>query len=231
MKSWKFDEDLFRTLDDITGYSFSKIAHLSGIPQQAISRYVTGDYDLPLQILIKICNAIRFPIHYLIIEDGDNKCDIGRHTLVAKEDWKPVYFSGQACAHIFTSKGIQWKDVGEAMGMAQMNAKKRFLGERRFPVNDFIYTCNRLNLSPFLFLIDPNKPARRTGKAAESDTLERIETLTNALAALQLKYDQLAEQMRKLQKDKERTPVRYVDDGILMAAEPEPTLKTKNKKK
>lgn len=230
MKHWKFDENLFRVLDDITGYSFNRIAQLSGIQQQAISRYVTGDYALPLQILIKICNAIRFPIYYLIKED-DSLNDVGRHLLIAKEDWKPVYFSGQASEHIFSTKGINWKDVGEAMGMAQMNAKKRFLGERRFPVNDFIQTCNRLNLSPFLFLIDPNrKPAKRSSKGAEDEILTRIDTLQNTLAALQQKYDLLAEQMRKLQEDKASTTRRYADDGIFMAAEQETIFKTNKKK-
>ena len=230
MRNWKFDYDSFRVLDDIAGYSFAKIAKMSGIPQQAISRYVIGEYDLPLQILIKICNSIRLPIHYLIIEE-DKQRTLNREDIVPMDKWKPVYFDSNGAEYIFTSHGIQWKDVGEAMGVAQMNAKKRFVAGRRFPVNDFVKTCNKIKLSPFLFLIDPNRKVAKKSKAQVSEeAMEKIEQLTNALADLQIKYKDLEEKLQRLQDNKITRPVSY-SDGIMLAAEQEEIYNKKCDKK
>lgn len=180
---------LFSNLTKVLDISGAEIARRCGLKQPVLNRYMTGEFVLPVQILIQICNALRMPSSYFVSEDGSHLFPNRETATLPYDDWRPVEWDCQAVEVTFgDGEGrIFWKDVAEAMGVSPQKPHDRFLLRTRFPVNDFLKTCNNLDIPPFRFLVDRNddRKADRKGEktAVGDDTLRaEVKALTGKLA-------------------------------------------------
>lgn len=232
MKTYTFNTELFRELDELTGLTFTKIAKKAGMSQQAVSRYVCGNYVIPTQTLISISNALHFPIHLFITEDGVSIIPSQEQATIPASKWKPVYFDYKAGDRIFTQMGIGWKTVAEAMDITPQNAHNRFNGKVKFPFDDFLMACSNLNIAPSMFLIDHNEAKAESKSKKEATNNEIIALLRHDIAELQFKYTQLEKRLAEVE-GLHRRNINVYQDAYANAAEPESKLyrSTKNKKK
>lgn len=211
---WSFNMLLFSRISKVLDISEAEIARRCGMTQQALNRYTSADIMLSVQKLLKICNAMRMPTYYFVSEDNHHIVPDRETATIPLDHWHPITWDKQAVELIFGDRKGQifWKDVAEAMGVTSQKPHDRFLLRKRFPVSDFLQTCNKLNLSPFQFLIDPNRtiPAKRkhgsnmpggsgVGKAALPSPYSadiaalcrKIDSLSESVADLTQKYHSL----------------------------------------
>ena len=211
MDKWSFNMSLLGRLSKVLDISEAEIARRCGMTQQVLNRYTGADITVSVQVLLKICNALRMPAHYFVSEDNNHAAPSREVATIPADRWQPVEWDTQAVELTFgDGEGqIYWKDVAKAMGVTSQKPHDRFLLRTRFPIDDFLQTCNRLSLSPFRFLIDPNRevPARRKrsatvpGASPSGKTppphpdiaalCHRIDTLEHTVADLQKQYADL----------------------------------------
>ena len=200
---------LFSRISKVLDISEAEIARRCGMTQQVLNRYTSTDIMLSVQNLLKICNALRMPAYYFVSEDNHHVVPNRETATIPLDQWRPVTWDVQAVELTFGDREGQifWKDVAEAMGVTSQKPHDRFLLRKRFPVNDFLQTCNKLNLSPFQFLIDPNRdttakrkrgsitPGKTTSPppspATIADLCRKIDTLSETVADLTQKYQSL----------------------------------------
>ena len=231
MEKWSFNNLLLSKLSNVLDISASEIARRCGMRQQVFSRYTLNEIDISVQVLIKICNALRMPSHYFVSEDNNHILPNREEATIAANYWQPISWDRQAVEHTFgDGEGrIFWKDVAEAMGMSQQKPHNRFLLITRFPITDFLKTCSHLDISPFRFLIDNNRDCgkqknkfhRQSGHIRNEnieDLRREIKTLTETAENLTKKYRVLLERHNRL----ERMVNDYIGDNIGLAAEPDP---------
>jgi len=165
MITWTFNRKLFMQLSDVLDISYAKIAERCGLRQQVISRYVTGEIELSLQVLIKICNALRMPIYYFVSENDNHVIPNRESATLPLGLWQPITWNHQVVELTFgDGEGkIYWKDVAAVMGVSSQKPHERFLLRRRFPIEGFLTTCTHYQISPFKFLIDPNRETDKQG--------------------------------------------------------------------
>lgn len=210
---WNFNMLLFSRISKVLDVSEAEIARRSGMTQQALNRYTSADIVLSVQKLLKICNAMRMPAYYFVSEDNHHIVPSRETATIPLDHWHPITWDMQAVELTFGDREGQifWKDVAEAMGVSSQKPHDRFLLRKRFPIDDFLQTCNNLNLSPFLFLVDPNRDTQDkrkrdsslpVGSAARKTTLphpaadiaalcRKIDTLSATVANLTQKYQSL----------------------------------------
>lgn len=210
---WSFNNLLFSRISKVLDVSEAEIARRCGMTQQALNRYTSADIMLSVQKLLIICNAMRMPAYYFVSEDNHHIVPNRETATIPLDHWHPITWDKQAVELTFGDRKGQifWKDVAEAMGVTSQKPHDRFLLRKRFPIDDFLQTCNNLNLSPFLFLIDPNRatqdkrkrdsslpvgsPARKTTlphPAADIAALcRKIDMLSATVADLTQKYQSL----------------------------------------
>ena len=211
---WSFNMLLFSRISKVLDISEAEIARRCGMTQQALNRYTSADIMLSVQKLLKICNAMRMPTYYFVSEDNHHIVPNRETATIPLDHWHPITWDKQAVELTFGDRKGQifWKDVAEAMGVTSQKPHDRFLLRKRFPVNDFLQTCNKLNLSPFQFLIDPNRAAPEKRKrsstmsggsaAGKADSPQpcsaditalcrKIDTLSQSVADLTQKYQSL----------------------------------------
>lgn len=219
MKKWAFNNLLFSRLSDVLEISGTEIAKRCGMTQQVFSRYTTNEIVVSVQTLIKMCNALRMPIHFFVSEDDNHVMPNREAATVATDRWHPVGWDGQAVEQIFGDGRIYWKDVAKTMGVTSQKPHDRFLLKTRFPVTDFLSTCSHFGISPFMFLIDHNRGKDKGGGKKQFDAVElnrKIDDLSAAVDGLTRKYEKLLERHNEL----ERTVREYIGDGnALVAAE------------
>ena len=158
MSTWTFNRKLLTQLSDILDISFTKIAERCGLTQQVLSRYVTGEIEVSLQVLIQLCNGLRMPINYFVSENGKDYFPTRETATIAQELWKPIEWNATVIDSIFGDGAgrIYWKDVSKIMGVSSQKAHPRFLLQTRFPITVFLSVCSKFDISPFTFLIDSN---------------------------------------------------------------------------
>ena len=210
---WSFNMLLFSRISKVLDISEAEIARRCGMTQQVLNRYTSTDIMLSVQNLLKICNALRMPAYYFVSEDNHHVVPNRETATIPLDQWRPVTWDVQAVELTFGDREGQifWKDVAEAMGVTSQKPHDRFLLRKRFPVNDFLQTCNKLNLSPFRFLIDLNRDTtakRKRGSAAPGGSAgkattpppcpadiaalcRKIDTLSKTVADLTQKYQSL----------------------------------------
>lgn len=207
MEKWSFNMLLFSNLTEVLDISGAEIARRSGMKQPVLNRYMNGEIVLPVQILIQICNALRMPAHYFVSEYNKHEIPNRESATIPLDYWRPIDWDRNAVELTFgDGEGrIYWKDVAVVMNVSSQKPHERFLLRKRFPVNDFLNTCNALNKSPFLFLVDPNwnssraKVRKTSGPAGNNERLlVDVRELTNKLADMNAavsditaKYDDL----------------------------------------
>ena len=231
---------LFSNLTKVLDISGAEIARRCNLKQPVLNRYMSGEYVLPVQVLIQICNALRMPSSYFVSEDGSHLCPNRETATLPYDDWQPVGWDNDAVELTFgDGEGrIYWKDVAGAMGVSSQKPHDRFLLRTRFPVSDFLRTCNNLNLSPFKFLVDRNDmqktdgASEKTVEAVGDDALRaevraltgRLSELNNTVSDITRKYEDLLKRHTALldrHNDLERTVRDYLglDSHVSMAAD------------
>ncbi|MBR6142500.1 MAG: helix-turn-helix domain-containing protein [Bacteroidaceae bacterium] len=166
MVKWEFNLNLLLGLSGVLDISFAEIARRSGIKQQMLSRYIQQDFVVSVGTLIKICNALRMPFYYFVTENGVSVIPERENATVPRDDWHSIRWDGQAAESVFYKNHISWADVSKAMGIKSQNARKRFLEGTRFPVDEFFDTCSKLQVSPYNFIIDRNRPEEKRRRGA-----------------------------------------------------------------
>ena len=163
MNKWSFNFLLLRKLSDVLDISESEIARRCGMKQQVFNRYTNEEVMLSMGVLMKICNSLRMPAYYFVSEDNKHEIPNRECATIPLDYWMPISWDMQAAEQTFGNGAgrIHWKDVAEAMGVTEQKPRGRFMMKTRFPVDDFLKTCNVLNLSPFLFLVDKNRDTNK----------------------------------------------------------------------
>ena len=169
MSTWTFNRKLFTQLSDVLDISFAKIAERCGLRQPVLSRYVTGEIELSLQVLIQLCNSLRMPIYYFISENGNHIIPNREAATLPLAQWQPITWNHQAAELTFgDGEGkIYWKDVAVVMGVSSQKPHERFCLRRRFPIEGFLIVCTHYQISPFKFLVDPNTEAGIQGSTSQ----------------------------------------------------------------
>lgn len=170
MEKWNFNFPLFSQLTEVMDLTGTEIARRCGLRQQVLSRYTTNERVVTIQVLLKLCNAIRMPIHFFVSENGNYIIPNRESATIPVDNWKPVSWNFANVEKTFGYKDgqIPWRDVAEVMDVTPMKPIGRFALKRRFKVTDFFTACNAFDLSPFLFLNDPNRPDDNAEGKAES---------------------------------------------------------------
>lgn len=200
MEKWTFNNLLFSRLSDVLDISGTEIARRCGITQQLFSRYTLNEVVISVQVLMKICNALRMPCHYFVSEDNNHIVPNRENATIVPDYWHPIFWDRQAVEHTFgDGEGrIYWKDVAKAMGVTPQKPHDRFLLITRFPITDFLDTCNRLNISPFRFLIDSNRYQDLSGKNNKTNFNREIYALRTQIAELSKTANDLTDKYRVL---------------------------------
>lgn len=199
MDKWSFNMPLFSRLSDVLDITGTEIARRCGLRQQVLSRYTTNEIVVSVQILLKLCNTLRMPVYYFVAEDNNFVIPNRESATIPLDEWQPISWDYDAVERIFgDGKGqIQWKDVAVVMKASSQKPHERFALKRRFKVTDFFVTCNAFNLSPFLFMIDPNRPQSTTSKTQTStppsyaELVRKVDHLESDIAELRLKLTAL----------------------------------------
>lgn len=159
MTKWSFNMLLLSRLSDVLDISGAEIARRCGLTQQVLNRYMNGDIVLSVQVLMKICNAMRMPAYHFVSEDGSSVLPIREEATLPLDCWHPIEWDIQAVELTFgDGEGrIFWKDVAKVMDISSQKPHERFLLRKRFPVDGFFTACSHYGISPFRFLIDPNR--------------------------------------------------------------------------
>lgn len=197
MNKWSFNSLLFSRLPDVLDISGAEIARRCGMKQQVFNRYTNQEVMLSVQILMTICNSLRMPIHFFVSEENNHVIPNRECATIPLDEWHPIDWNYDAVEKTFGDGGgrIYWKDVADAMDVTEQKPHDRFKLKTRFPIDGFLATCNKLNISPYLFLIDNNrdKAKRERGKrgCGPRGSAMREESLRADVAALTKKLDDL----------------------------------------
>lgn len=243
MAKWNFNELLLSKLSNVLDVSCTEIARRCHLNQSVLFHYIKRDVELPLQILLQLCNDLRMPTRYFICNNGNFVIPNRETATVEADKWKPITWNREAVELTFgDGEGkIFWKDVATIMGVTSQKPHERFLLRTRFPVNSFLLTCSHFNLSPFLFINDPNReeptkarptPKPRKQKASPppsyAELQERVEQLELEVDDLQQKFEKLLHNqeifLKRMQvniQDVHNSNI-GINDRMDMAAEPEP---------
>ena len=245
MNKWSFNSLLFSRLPDVLEISGAEIARRCGMKQQVFNRYTNQEVMLSVQILMTICNSLRMPIHFFVSEENNHVIPNRECATIPLDEWHPIDWNYDAVEKTFGDGGgrIYWKDVADAMDVTEQKPHDRFKLKTRFPIDGFLATCNKLNISPYLFLIDNNrdKAKRERGKrgcgprgsAMREESLradvaaltKKLDDLNTTVTELTAKYDDLLQRHTALL-DRHNRLERYFNDysgygHIGKAAEPE----------
>lgn len=251
MDKWSFNYSLFSKLSKVLQISEAEIARKCGLTQQVLNRYTKADIMPSVQVLLKICNALRMPTHYFVSQDSIHIIPERESATVPYDLWKPVVWNMQAVELTFgDGEGkIYWKDVSAVMGVTSQKPHERFLLRKRFPIDDFFTVCSHYDISPFRFLNDPNTPdtSKRKGHATRRNSapspwendplLADIAELRKQITALSADVDDLTKKYNTLLKSHEALSRRVSvnieninNSHLSIAAEPNPSYDTNNKK-
>ena len=201
MKTWTFNLDLFLRMSDVLDISVSEIARRAKMHQPALNRYVQQEFVISVETLIQICNALRMPFRYFVADDGVSVIPERENATVPLDNWHQVQWHGRDAERIFYAQRLSWAKVAEAMGVSKgQTAKSRFIDGTRFPIDAFLLTCTKLQVSPWEFVTDSNLPAALQGGAKHKPTRAirqepaEVTRLKNDVAELNAKLDKLQEE-------------------------------------
>lgn len=252
MDKWSFNNQLFSKLSKVLQISEAEIARQCGLTQQVLNRYTKADIMPSVQVLLKICNALRMPAYYFVLQGSNYIIPERENATLPYDKWKPVTWDMQAVELTFgDGEGkIYWKDVAAVMGVTPQKPHERFLLRKRFPIDEFFVVCSHYSISPFRFLIDPNirDSTKRKGCDAERSIapppqsndplLADIADLRRQIAALSATVDNLTKKYNTLLKSHEALSRRVGvnieninNSHLSIAAEPSTPYGVKNRNK
>ena len=213
MERWTFNSLLFCRLSNVLDISITEIAKRVGIRQQVLNRYMKNENELPVQILIKLCNALRMPCYYFVSKDNNYEMPVREIATIASDQFRFIEWDNKMVEHTFgDGEGcIFWKDVAEVMGVTPQKPHDRLLLRTRFTVADFLEICNHFGLSPFSFLVDPNKTKGKGRKGGGSTKTQGDTTLLDDIAALRREVHSLSDTVSELAWKYQSMTDRYTD--------------------
>ena len=254
MDKWTFNINLFDCLSDVLNLSVAKIAKKADIRQQTLSRYMLHEIRLSVQTLMQLCNALRMPVYYFVCKNGEEIFPEREEATLPAKVYRKAFWNVEEVERTFGDKPGQifWKDAAEAMNLANQKSHRRFRLETRFPVDDFFKACTTLQISPFRFIVDPNRPevlgisagkqkraSRNKPSQAEVAELRqevaalraKIDVITNRFDDLANRYSLLLEAHKTLAHRFGVTFHSVKDSNISISADPETEYNgSKNKK-
>lgn len=237
MLKWSFNMLLLNKLSDVLDISVLEIARRCGINQPVLYHYMKGKTELTVNTLIQMCNALRMPSRYFISENNHHIIPTRETATIESARWKPITWNRKEVELTFgDGEGkIYWKDVADVMHVTSGRPHDRFLLRTRFPISSFLLTCDHYNLSPFLFLNDPNvnipiqkMKKKPTAPPSYEELSHKVDTLEHDIADLTKKFEALLRAHEALAK---RVQVNIqnvhnshigINDHLDMAAENDP---------
>lgn len=236
MEKWSFNMPLFSRLSEVLDITGTEIARRCGLRQQVLSRYTTNESVVNIKTLLNLCNSLRMPIYFFVAENHNYVIPNRESATIPLDDWQPVSWNYDNVNRIFGDGPgkINWKDVAVAMGSSSQKPHERFSLRRRFKVDDFFVACNAFNLSPFLFLNDPNRPDGKSAKQHKAkaptpsfaELAQRIASLEQSVSDVNGKLSVLQQNYNSLQQKYDTLLRAYnklvsMNGGMDLAAEPE----------
>lgn len=216
MSKWSFNKHFLEKLSDVLDISVNEISRRSNVNQPVLYHIIKGDTEMSVQVLLKVCNGLRIPSRYFICEDNNYIIPTRETATIEADHWTDISWSADAVEGTFgDAEGqINWKYVANVMGVTSQKPHVRFLLRTRFPIGGFLETCNYYNLSPFIFLNDPNRPNEIISKRlptknrkplsptpSYSELSRRMESLESTIADLQQKFIDLQQKYSDLYND------------------------------
>lgn len=194
MEQYCFNSLLFSKLSDVLGISGAEIARRCGIKQQVLNRYQNSDIGISIQVLMKLCNALRMPVYYFVSKNNQYELPNREDATIPMDYWRPVTWNREAAELTFgDGEGkIYWKDLAVVMGVSSQKPHEYFALKKRFPIDCFFKACNSYGISPFRFLEDPNRDTDRSKRGGRAKT-SADGTLRDDLAVLSRKVGDLTD--------------------------------------
>ena len=115
------------------------------------------------------------PICYFVSENGNHVIPNRESANLPLALWQPITWNHQVVELTFgDGEGkIYWKDVAAVMGVSSQKPHERFLLRKRFPIEGFFTICTHYQISPFKFLVDPNREASIQGSISQGAAAPR----------------------------------------------------------
>ncbi len=232
MITYSFNHELMARISKVLDITVAEIARRCNIKQQVLNRYVRGEFVISVQALIEMCNSLRMPIYFFVSENDTHLLPAREEATVLPRNWHPITWDTEEVERCFGDgpRQIYWKDVAAAMDVTDQKAHNRLLLNRRLPTTDFLTACTKLQVSPYRFLIDPNRPnfnhktkkkATYKGELVEMDKLRReLATMHTILDDLTEKYNQLLNDHRRLAQQVNVNIDTFSNSHLSIAAEP-----------
>lgn len=225
MDRWTFNSVLFSRLADVLDISITEMAKRVDIGQQTLNRYINGANELPVEVMMKMCNALRMPVYYFVSENNNYEIPNREIATISADQWKPIDWDCKAVEHTFgDGEGrIYWKDVAIVMGVTPQKPHDRFLLRTRFTMKDFLAVCSHFDLDPFKFLIDPNRDSpKKKGRnsadnAANNMLLRDIASMREEISNITRTSNDLAKKFQDIAKKYDDIKTKY--DGLLVEHE------------
>lgn len=210
MTKYSVNRNLISSLCAIMDLTGAEIAKRSGVWAATLGRYISGQQEIPLDFLVTICNKMRIPAYFFVKVNNMAIIPTREQMTLPRDVFQPVSWDSEAVERTFgeTKGQISWKDVGVVMGIDYRKPQGWFRWQTRFTLEKFLTVCTRLQLDPFTFLVDPNRPkdlkARRTRKAQAlpkfRETYEPTES-SEALAAISTTIGDMQRQIENMQEE------------------------------
>lgn len=217
MDRWTFNTVLFSSLTSVLDISINEMAKRVHVGQQTLNRYIVGDNKLPVDVLIQMCNHLRMPSYFFVSENQRYDIPNREMATISADQWQPVVWDEMAVEHTFGDGGgrIFWKDVAVVMGVTAQKPHDRFLLRKRFTVVDFLKVCSHFDISPFLFLVDPNRKDKKDRRNAPARKTEGYDSLLTEINTMRLKIADLTSVVNDVTKEYKEMADRY--DNLLEA--------------
>lgn len=150
---------LVKKLSSILELSGTDIANRCGIWPATLNRYLSGRQQLPIDVLIQLCNKMRIPIYYFISINGTSIIPTREQLTITADKFKQIRWDHEVVESTFGehSDQIHWADVAASIGIGRKVPHEMFRLKRRFTLTRLMDICNALQLDPFQFLVDPNR--------------------------------------------------------------------------
>lgn len=173
MHTISFNNSLLTCLPDLLGVSVNKLAADSGLQPMTLGRFINRGDIISVQLLLKLCNAIRVPISYFFSEGDTRIIPEREHATIPASIFQPAAWDLSTVERTFGDQHGQifWKDIAATMHVSDQKGHERFALRVRLPVTDFIAVCNAYHLHPSHFFINfeqPSVPGSALGRNATS---------------------------------------------------------------
>lgn len=189
-KRYGLNVTLLKNLNLRLDMTFEEISHLSGIPVDTFTKIRRAPSRISVQKLIAIANGVHVPISKFITIDGKDT-EGEKEDYIISEGYKDSFYDRDLVEDFIDSNYfLSYPDAMSAIGSRQKDSKPSaikaiMLAKNYLPANRVIAFCNYVKQSPFLFIVDPNRPKAPARHRAVSDMTALGHALHDMEAVLQ----------------------------------------------